>query len=51
LRRRPPLCWSAPAGAGTIDRLKQDKTLRIAYREDAPPFSFTDSPSANPRAS
>ncbi|MGA8446053.1 MAG: amino acid ABC transporter substrate-binding protein, partial [Roseiarcus sp.] len=37
------LCWSAPAGAGTIDRLKQDKTLRIAYREDAPPFSFTDS--------
>ena len=37
------LCWSAPAGAGTIDRLKQDKTLRIAYRDDAPPFSFTDS--------
>jgi ABC-type amino acid transport substrate-binding protein len=36
------LCWSGPAGAGTIDRLKQDKTLRIAYREDAPPFSFTD---------
>ena len=37
------LCWSGPAGAGTIDRLKQDKTLRIAYRDDAPPFSFTDS--------
>jgi ABC-type amino acid transport substrate-binding protein len=30
------------AAAGTIDRLKQDKTLRIAYREDAPPFSFAD---------
>jgi ABC-type amino acid transport substrate-binding protein len=36
------LCWSGPAGAGTIDRIKQDKTVRIAYREDAPPFSFTD---------
>src|SRR5271155_3337362 len=31
-----------PAAARTIDRLKQDKTLRIAYRDDAPPFSFTD---------
>jgi ABC-type amino acid transport substrate-binding protein len=29
--------------AGTIDRLRQDKTLRIAYRDDAPPFSFKDS--------
>jgi ABC-type amino acid transport substrate-binding protein len=36
------LCWPGPAGAGTIDRIKQDKTVRIAYREDAPPFSFTD---------
>ena len=26
--------------AGTLDRLRQDKTLRIAYRPDAPPFSF-----------
>ena len=33
----------ASAGAGTLDRIKQDKTLRIAFREDAPPFSFTDS--------
>jgi ABC-type amino acid transport substrate-binding protein len=33
----------APAGAGTLDRIKQDKTFRIAFREDAPPFSFTDS--------
>jgi polar amino acid transport system substrate-binding protein/glutamate/aspartate transport system substrate-binding protein len=31
------------ADAGTLDRLKQDKTFRIAFREDAPPFSFTDS--------
>jgi ABC-type amino acid transport substrate-binding protein len=33
---------AGPAAAGTLDKLKQDKTLRIAYREDAPPFSFTD---------
>lgn len=32
-----------PAGAGTLDRMRQDKTFRIAFREDAPPFSFTDS--------
>jgi ABC-type amino acid transport substrate-binding protein len=32
------------AAAGTaLDRIKQDKTLRIAYREDAPPFSYADS--------
>jgi len=31
-----------PAGAGILDRVKQDKTLRIAYRNDAPPFSFAD---------
>jgi len=30
------------ASAGTLDRIKQDKTLRIAYREDAPPFSSKD---------
>jgi ABC-type amino acid transport substrate-binding protein len=32
-----------PAGAGTLDKLRQDTTLRIAYRNDAPPFSFLDS--------
>jgi ABC-type amino acid transport substrate-binding protein len=32
----------ASASAGTLDRIKQDKTFRIAYREDAPPFSFSD---------
>lgn len=35
-------CGFGSAAAGTIDRLKQDKTLRIAYREDAPPFSYSD---------
>jgi polar amino acid transport system substrate-binding protein/glutamate/aspartate transport system substrate-binding protein len=30
----------ATATAGTIDKLRQDKTLRIAVREDAAPFSF-----------
>ena len=31
------------ADAGTLDKVRQDKALRIAYRDDAPPFSFTDS--------
>ena len=31
------------ADAGTLDRVRQDKTFRIAFRDDAPPFSFTDS--------
>ena len=35
-------CGFGSAGAGTIDKLPQDKTLRIAYRDDAPPFSYTD---------
>jgi ABC-type amino acid transport substrate-binding protein len=33
----------ASAGAGTLDRIKQDKTFRIGFRGDAPPFSFSDS--------
>ncbi|MGB7977487.1 MAG: amino acid ABC transporter substrate-binding protein [Roseiarcus sp.] len=33
---------SGSADAGTLDTVRQDKALRIAYREDAPPFSFTD---------
>ena len=36
------LCSAGLAAAGTIDKLRQDKTLRIAYRDDAPPYSFTD---------
>jgi ABC-type amino acid transport substrate-binding protein len=31
------------APAGTLDRMRQTKTIRIAYREDAPPFSYKDS--------
>jgi ABC-type amino acid transport substrate-binding protein len=26
--------------AGTLDRLRQDNSIRIAYRRDAPPFSY-----------
>ena len=28
--------------AGTVDKLRQDKTIRLAVRDDAPPFSFKD---------
>jgi ABC-type amino acid transport substrate-binding protein len=31
---------SCGALADTLDRLRQQKVMRIAYREDAPPFSF-----------
>jgi polar amino acid transport system substrate-binding protein/glutamate/aspartate transport system substrate-binding protein len=30
------------ADAGALDKVRQDKALRIAFRDDAPPFSFTD---------
>jgi ABC-type amino acid transport substrate-binding protein len=30
------------AAAGTLDRIGQEKSIRIAYREDAPPFSYKD---------
>ena len=33
---------SSVVAAGVLDRISQDKTLRIAYREDAPPFSSKD---------
>jgi ABC-type amino acid transport substrate-binding protein len=33
---------SGPAQAGVIDKMRADQTLRIAYREDAPPFSYRD---------
>jgi ABC-type amino acid transport substrate-binding protein len=44
------LAFAATAGgptaggamAGTLDRIGHDKAIRIAYREDAPPFSFKD---------
>jgi ABC-type amino acid transport substrate-binding protein len=30
------------ASAGTLDHIAQEKAIRIAYREDAPPFSYKD---------
>ena len=30
------------ASAGVLDRAKETGELRIAYRDDAQPFSFTD---------
>src|SRR5467141_2992368 len=30
------------AAAGVLDRVVQEKAIRIAYREDAPPFSYKD---------
>jgi len=35
---------SGAASAGALDRIKQDKSIRIAYRDDAPPFSFKGKP-------
>jgi ABC-type amino acid transport substrate-binding protein len=31
---------AAGAPGDTLDRIRQDKTVHIAYREDAPPFSY-----------
>jgi ABC-type amino acid transport substrate-binding protein len=31
------------APTGTLDRIRQTNTIRIAYRGDAPPFSYNDS--------
>jgi polar amino acid transport system substrate-binding protein/glutamate/aspartate transport system substrate-binding protein len=39
------LAWAATAGgavAGTLDRIGRDKAIRIAFREDAPPFSYKE---------
>jgi polar amino acid transport system substrate-binding protein/glutamate/aspartate transport system substrate-binding protein len=30
------------AAGEPVDKLRQDRTLHIALREDAPPFSFED---------
>jgi polar amino acid transport system substrate-binding protein/glutamate/aspartate transport system substrate-binding protein len=37
-----------PALADTIDKIKADQTIRIAYREDAAPFSYKDANAAGP---
>jgi ABC-type amino acid transport substrate-binding protein len=31
------------ASSGTLGRIREQKAIRIAYREDAPPFSYKDS--------
>src|SRR6266436_380901 len=36
------IALASGASAGTVDRIRQDKTIRIAYRQDAPPFSYKD---------
>jgi ABC-type amino acid transport substrate-binding protein len=37
------VAWACGASAATLDRIRQDKVIRLAYREDAPPFSFKNS--------
>jgi polar amino acid transport system substrate-binding protein/glutamate/aspartate transport system substrate-binding protein len=37
-----PTVWVGTVSADVLDRINQDKTIRIAYREDAPPFSYKD---------
>jgi ABC-type amino acid transport substrate-binding protein len=34
------MALSGTLEAGTLDRLRQDNAIRIAYRRDAPPFSY-----------
>jgi len=36
------VAWATSASAGALERVRQDKVIRLAYREDAPPFSFKD---------
>jgi polar amino acid transport system substrate-binding protein/glutamate/aspartate transport system substrate-binding protein len=38
----------AAAAATTLDRIRADQTIRIAYREDAPPFSYKGPGSTGP---
>ena len=33
---------AGPTFAGTLDRIRQDRIVRIAYRQDAPPFSYVN---------
>jgi polar amino acid transport system substrate-binding protein/glutamate/aspartate transport system substrate-binding protein len=37
------VCLPATAFAGALDRIHQDNVVRIAYRGDAPPFSYQNS--------
>jgi ABC-type amino acid transport substrate-binding protein len=42
-------CPSSKASAGTVDTIKSTQTIRIGYRNDAPPFSYKDANAAEPR--
>ena len=42
------LLSAGAASAGTIDTIKKDGTIRLAYRADAPPFSSKDANAAEP---
>ena len=37
------LLVTSSAAAGTLDRIKNTGVMKIAYRTDAPPFSYTNS--------
>jgi ABC-type amino acid transport substrate-binding protein len=37
-----------PVAAGTIDQIRANQTIRVAYREDAPPFSYKDTNGTEP---
>jgi ABC-type amino acid transport substrate-binding protein len=37
-----------PVSADTIDKIRADQTIRLAYREDAAPFSYKDANAAEP---
>jgi polar amino acid transport system substrate-binding protein/glutamate/aspartate transport system substrate-binding protein len=37
-----------PTFAGVIDKIRADQTIRIAYRDDAPPFSYKEANSSEP---
>jgi len=42
------LLGSTPTLAGTIEKVLADQTIRIAYREDARPFSYADAVGSEP---
>jgi len=39
---------SGPSTAGTIDEIRAAQTIRIAFREDAPPFSYREAGQVEP---
>jgi ABC-type amino acid transport substrate-binding protein len=43
-----PMAWDHAAFAGTIDTIRSAQTIRIAYRDDARPFSYKDANSTEP---